>query len=443
MKIPRPLYSVLLYAAAPLAMLYLKKRAARQPDYLKHWAERFGTARYPSPKGGRLRILIHAVSVGETRATFSLAEAILKKWPQVDLLYTHMTPTGREVSSELIKKFGSRVEHCYLPYDTPFAIQRFLEKTRPDMCLLAETEVWPNLTYFAKKKGIPLILVNGRLSEKSLQKSLKVGSLITDAMGRLDLALAQSEEDAGRLRRCGCKDICVTGNLKFDYVPNELQVRTGKELSRIKERKVLCLASSRDGEEKAFLEALSEALAAENLSSSEFFEKVLVLIVPRHPQRFAQVKELAEKSGFKTGTRCAVKDWRQALRKEGVEVLVGNTMGEMALYYALSDVALMGGSFGSYGSQSIIEPCAVGCALIVGPSVFNFAQSVCRGAEAGALVRVESFKEGVQEALRLLNSPQHRQKLADDAERYAASEQGATERTIEKICQFLKVKPDV
>ena len=170
MILPRPIYSGLLYAAAPAAMLYLYKRSRKQPQYLEHWSERFGTAHYPPRTKGRTRIWIHAVSVGETRATFSLVESILKRWPNTEILYTHMTPTGREVGAKFAQKFGNRIAQCYLPYDTPRAVKKFLKATQPDLCLLMETEVWPNLTDFTKKFGIPTVLVNGRLSEKSFKQ---------------------------------------------------------------------------------------------------------------------------------------------------------------------------------------------------------------------------------------------------------------------------------
>ena len=248
MILPRPIYSGLLYAAVPAAMLYLYKRSRKQPQYLEHWSERFGTAHYPPRTKGRTRIWIHAVSVGETRATFSLVESILKRWPNTEILYTHMTPTGREVGAKFAQKFGNRIAQCYLPYDTPRAVKKFLKATQPDLCLLMETEVWPNLTYFTKKLGIPTVLVNGRLSEKSFKQGQKAGSLIKDAFGRLTMALAQYEEDAERLKAAGAHDVKVLGNLKFDFTPNAIQLRTGREILKYAKRDIICLASSREGE---------------------------------------------------------------------------------------------------------------------------------------------------------------------------------------------------
>ena len=229
-----------------------------------------------------------------------------------------------------------------------------------------ETEVWPNLTYFTKKFGIPTVLVNGRLSEKSFKQGQKAGSLIKDAFGRLTMALAQYEEDAERLKAAGAHDVKVLGNLKFDFTPNAIQLRTGREILKFAERDIICLASSREGEEQKFLEALKKAQAAGAL------EDRLVLIVPRHPQRFEEVAKLIEKSGFTHIKRSEIRDWKTVLSKQGPQIVLGDSMGEMGFYYALSSLVIMGGSFENYGCQSVIEPCAIGlpviCLLYTSPS---------------------------------------------------------------------------
>lgn len=432
MMIPRPVYSGLLYLAAPLAMAYLFKRSRKQPQYLEHWSERFGTAQYPAPKRGRTRIWIHAVSVGETRATFSLVETILRRWSQVDILYTHMTPTGREVGEKFAKKFGSRIEQCYLPYDTPSAVKKFLKQTKPSLCLLMETEVWPNLTYFTQKFEIPTVLVNGRLSEKSYQAGLKGGSLIRDAFGRLTLALAQYEEDAERLKKAGAKEVRVLGNLKFDFTPNEIQIRTGHEIKKFAERKVILLASSREGEEEKFLSALRSA------KQRGLLKDILILLVPRHPQRFNEVEKLISKHKFSVQRRTSARDWRGVLSQRGPDVVLGDSMGEMAFYYALSDLVLMGGSFENFGSQSVIEPCAVGLPVIVGPSIFNFDYIVRKAEAQGALLRAESFAQAFDKAEEVLDDPDLAREIGEKALSFAETERGATERTIQVIDMLMK-----
>ncbi len=437
MMIPRPVYSALLYIAAPFAMFYLSKRAKKQPEYSEHWDERFGTAHYPPVTPGRTRIWIHAVCVGETRATFSLVESILRKWPQVDVLYTHMTPTGREVSKQFGKKFGSRISQVYLPYDTPAAMRKFIRQTQPSLCLLMETEVWPNLTYAAKQAGLPVVLANARLSQQSLDKGKKVGSLIRDAMSRLTLTLAQSEEDAARLKEAGCREVRVLGNLKFDYEPNPVHVRTGREIRKLSERKILTFASSRDGEEASMLSALKEAKANGRLKDTVF------LLIPRHPQRFGEVLELIRKSGFTVEKRSDIRDWKKVLSlSEGPDVVLGDSMGEMAFYYALSDVVLMGGSFGDYGSQSVIEPCAIGEAVIVGPSIYNFKYIIEKAREEGAILSVQDLGQALQRADELLSDSGKAASVGAAAAKFAQAQRGAAERTIAVIDELMAQKKD-
>ena len=396
MILPRPIYSGLLYAAAPAAMLYLYKRSRKQPQYLEHWSERFGTAHYPPRTKGRTRIWIHAVS---------LVESILKRWPNTEILYTHMTPTGREVGAKFAQKFGNRIAQCYLPYDTPRAVKKFLKATQPDLCLLMETEVWPNLTYFTKKFGIPTVLVNGRLSEKSFKQGQKAGSLIKDAF---------------------------LGNLKFDFTPNAIQLRTGREILKFAERDIICLASSREGEEQKFLEALKKAQTAGVL------EDRLVLIVPRHPQRFEEVAKLIEKSGFTYIKRSEIRDWKTVLSKQGPQIVLGDSMGEMGFYYALSSLVIMGGSFENYGCQSVIEPCAIGLPVIVGPSIFNFDFIVKKAESEGALLRAADFTEALRTADEVLSDPAKRAEIGEKAAKFAQEQRGATERTIQVIDMLLK-----
>lgn len=427
----RPIYSSLLYAAAPLAMLYLLKRSKKQPEYKQHWAERFGVASYPKPKKSRIRIMIHAVSVGETRATETLVEAILKKWPQVDIIYTHMTPTGREVGEKIARRYGNRVSQSYLPYDTPFAVKRFLKQVKPSLIMMIETEVWPNLTFYAKKLGIPLVLANARLSEKSLKKGKKVTALIKPAMQRLDITLAQSDADAERLREAGCELVVVLGNLKFDFTPNIPQLRTALELRKLLERPLVLFASTREGEEERFLKLI------EDWKKERKEEKPLWVIVPRHPQRFEQVKKLIEEKGLSVVKRSNVRDWRTIFSATGPEVVLGDSMGEMHFYYALADVAVMGGSFGPYGSQSVIEPCGIGAPLIVGPSTFNFQTAIEEGQKEEALICVKDEPDAMRAIEELLADKNKRDSLSKKALLFSEKKRGATQKTIAVIDEIL------
>ena len=428
MSIPRWLYSSLLFLAAPFAMGYLLKRSIKQPEYREHWSERFGLAQYPAPKEGLKRIWIHGVSVGETRASFRLVEEMLQKRPDIEIFYTHTTPTGRDVGRHFAERFAGRIQQSYLPYDIPFAIKNFIDQTNPSLCLLMETEVWPNLTYYARQANVPVALVNGRLSERSLKKTLKVGSLLTDSMTRLTVALAQSVADARRLREAGCKDVRVLGNLKFDFLPNEKQLADAQKTKRAVAKKVVLFASTRDGEEKIFLDAIKK--------EKKNFPKVIWLIVPRHPQRFNEVFDLIEKENFSVRKRSSEQDLRRLFAGE-VEVVLGDSMGEMNLYYGLSDMAIMGGSFGNYGSQSPIEPCALGVPLVVGPSSFNFETIINEAADTQAIIRVGDGASAIKQIKELLNHPEEAVKLAENAKRFFASKRGATEKTLKVIEDLL------
>lgn len=431
MSILRVIYSSVLYLVAPLAMLYLLKRSKKQPEYKDHWDERFGTAHYPALKKGRTRVWIHAVSVGETRAAFPLIEEILRLWPTVDVLLTSMTPTGREVGRSLVKTYGRRIDLCYLPYDTPFAVKKFIKQTQPSICLLMETEVWPNLTYMAEKFNLPVLLVNGRLSEKSLNQASRFSYLLKPAMARLTKVLAQSEADAKRLILAGAKDVVITGNLKFDYVPNLAQIRTARELKKNTTRPVVLLASTREGEEEIFLSLLA--------SQKEKWEKLnpLWLVVPRHPQRFNDVGALIEKYGFSYVKRSVVRHWNEVLSTDQFNMMLGDSMGEMSFYYALADIAIMGGSFEPYGSQSMIEPCAIGVPTIVGPSIFNFATAVEEAENANAILRAKDASEALNKIEELLEKDSLRNQIADNAMIFSEEKRGATEKTIQIIDEIL------
>ncbi len=437
MSVIRPIYSMALYLAVPFAMAYLLKRSVKQPEYKLHWAERFGVAKYPKPRGDRVFIWIHGVSVGETKASEALVELILKRWANVDILYTHMTPTGRETGRKIAKKYGSRVFQCYLPYDMPFAVKRFLAAANPAVCVLMETEVWPNLVHFAKRAGIPLVLANARLSKKSLNKGKKVSSIIREAMGCLDVTLAQSEADAERLRQAGCRNVEVCGNLKFDFTPNLPQLRTGQELRRLAGRQIVSLASTRDGEEEKFLELI------EKWEGDPEKPKVLWLIIPRHPQRFDDVRKLIEKKKLTFELRSSVRNWKETLSPAGPQVVLGNSMGEMTFYYALSDISIMGGSFGNYGSQSIIEPCAIGTPLIVGPSIFNFETVIEEAEKDNALVRVEGEEQAFETLLELINDESRKNSIANNAVLFSEEKRGATEKTFNQINNLLSKKYNV
>ena len=411
-------YRYLVPALLPLAGLYLLWRARKQPSYLKHWGERFAWSDFPSPRASHPVVWIHAVSVGETNATRPLVRAILNQWPQCDILLTHMTPTGREAGQKIVQLDPQRIRQCFLPYDAVYAVRKFLRQTRPAMGLLMETEVWPTVLEEAHALGIPMALVNARLSEKSFNQAMRVPELMKKAMGRFTKVCAQAESDAQRLKAMGTVEPVITGSLKFDIqAPAEALAKAAQWKSGIS-KPIVMFASTRDGEEALIVESLKEQAKPE----------ICYLLVPRHPQRFAEVEELLKSAGLRYQKRSLLKSPNDI--EKDTQVILGDSMGEMFFYCALSDVTLMGGSFKPFGCQNVIEPASVGVPVIVGPSTFNFSMVVEKGIEAGAITQVEDMARAVDLAHQWLMNPEWMASLKANALTFSKMYVGATERTM-------------
>ena len=410
----RHLYTILLYAALPYILLRLVWRARRQSAYLRHIAERFGI--YGAGAAAGPWLWVHAVSVGETRAAEPLIRALQQRYPQQRILLTHMTPTGRETGVAL---FGDRVTRCYLPYDYPGAVARFLDRFRPVAGVLIETELWPNLIRAASRRGIPLHLVNARLSERSLRGYQRAGALAREAVGGLSMIAAQTDGDAARLQALGAQQVVVTGNLKFDLEPPAEQVRQGAALRQaIGARTVLLAASTREGEEALLLDAAQRA----------GLRDALLIIVPRHPQRFDDVAALIAARSLRLQRRSAGEPVAA-----DTSVLLGDSMGEMFMYYAACDVVLMGGSFLPYGAHSLIEPCALGKPVIIGPSTYNFAEATAAAVAAGAALRAADMEQAVALAMQLAGAVAQRQRMGEAGLAFTAAHRGAAGRVLELI----------
>lgn len=418
MNISPQTYRYLAPALLPLAALYLLWRARKQPSYLKHWGERFAWANFPSPRKDHPVIWIHAVSVGETNATRPLVRAILDKWPQCDILLTHMTPTGRDAGQKILSMAPDRIRQCFLPYDAVFAVRKFLRQTKPVMGLLMETEVWPTLLEEAHAMGIPVALINGRLSEKSFNEAMRVPDLMKKAMSRFTAVCAQAESDAKRLSAMGTVSPVITGSLKFDIQAPEQALRLASEWKEAITKPIVMFASTRDGEEALIVQALKEKARPD----------VLYLLVPRHPQRFNEVEELLKSADLTYQKRSQLKS--AADIHDETQVVLGDSMGEMFFYCGLSDVTLMGGSFKPFGCQNVIEPASVGVPVIVGPSTFNFSMVVERGIGSGAITQVQTVADGVDLAHGWLNEPQKLNELKEKAKIFSQSYVGATDRTM-------------
>lgn len=413
-------YTLLWIAALPVVMLRLVWRARRQPAYLKHLGERFG--RY-SVRAPTQVIWIHAVSVGETRAAQPLIEALLEQWPEHSLLLTHMTPTGRATAQQL---FGSncRVLRAYLPYDLGLFVSAFLRHFRPQLGIIMETELWPNLLAGCRRRRIPVILANARMSERSARRYARLPALSALTLGALDAVAAQSAADASRLSALGARRVLVTGNIKFDINPPPALLLQGAEFRRLAgSRPVLLAASTREGEEALLVDAFCRHADAE----------VLLMLVPRHPQRFDEVAQLVQARGLALQRRSEQQPIAAATR-----VWLGDSMGEMFAYYAAADAALIGGSWLPFGGQNLIEACAVGTPVIVGPHTYNFS-AIAEGAiTAGAARRAAHADEGMALALALLGDEKQRQQMAAAGERFSAADRGATARTMEMLATLAR-----
>lgn len=380
------LYSGFVRAVQFLLRRKLARRALSEPVYGQAIEERFG--RYTQPAEVRSELLwIHAVSLGETRAAAILIAALRAQWPDMRLLLSHGTATGREQGRALLRDGDVQV---WQPWDTPAATAGFLRHFRPRLGVLMETEVWPNLVAQARAHAVPMVLANARMSQASLQRALRFSALSRPAYQALSAVLAQTEDDAQRLRRLDAPVQAVLGNIKFDATPDARQCALGCQRRSGLGRPVLMLASSREGEEAVLLKAVA-ALAQP--------WPFTLLIVPRHPQRFAQVAELISRHGYSLSRRS---DWASDLSAwppSPGTVWLGDSLGEMALYYSLADVALLGGSFEPLGGQNLIEAAACGCPLIMGPYTFNFSEAAEQARRERAAAVVADIAQALQLAL--------------------------------------------
>ena len=418
----RTFYSVMWWLALPLVLARLWLRGRKEPGYRAHWGERLGL--YGAAGGAAMpTIWLHAVSVGETRAAEPLVDALLAAYPQHRIVLTHMTPTGRATGAALFGRHGARLVQSYLPYDTATMVRRFLRHFAPQICILMETEVWPNLIAECGRAGVPVVLANARLSERSLRKAGRFGRLLLDAARGITLVAAQTEADAARVATLGAPRVEVTGSIKFDVVVPAAALATGAALrGHIGGRPVLLCASTREGEEALLLDAFQ--LAREALPAD-----VLLLIVPRHPQRFDEVEKLVAERGLALQRRSGLALDGAALPAH-VAVLLGDSMGEMFAYYAACDCAFVGGSLLPLGGQNLIEPAALGKPVLIGPHTFNFAVVTEDALAAGGALRVADAAELMGRAAGLLGDDALRADMGRRALAFANQHRGANARTL-------------
>ena len=414
----RSLYTIVLWLLMPYVFFRLLWRTRKQPDYLDHIGERFG---YYSLNCDKPVIWLHAVSVGETRATQSLVSKLLADFPEYQILLTNTTPTGRNAAKQI---YGDSVLRVYLPYDYPFAINRFLLHFRPKLGILMETEIWFNLIHFCHISDTPIILLNARMSEKSAKGYLRFARLTRNALSELSAISAQTNEDALRLTVLGGKDVTVMGNLKFDIEPPAVMMELGSQLRNQfgATRKIFLAASTRDGEEMLLL----------NIMENLHIPGLLMVIVPRHPQRFDTVATLLAQRGIEFQRRSDGKDVPAE-----INVLLGDSMGEMFAYYVAADLAYIGGSLLPFGGQNLIESCAVGTPVVVGPHTYNFSEVTELAVKYGSALQVQNQVELTESIQKMFERPEILQEMRKQCARFVESNRGATERSMQIVTTIL------
>lgn len=389
-------------------------RGLRSPAYWRRWPERFGFF----PQRANNAIWVHAVSVGEAIAAVPLIEALLKLYPNQTLVVTTTTPTG---SDRVISAFGNRVLHVYAPYDVPGAVKRFIRRIQPTLAIVMETELWPNLFYYCHRSDIPIIVANARLSERSLRGYLRFHSLLKQTLNHTYIIAAQTQADADRFKLLGAdeKRLCVMGSIKFDMsLPIDIKARAlGLRQSWGSHRPVWIAASTHEGEEAFILDAFESVRAK--------IPDALLLLVPRHPERFRTSVELSQKRGFSVMQRSS-----KVMPTAKMDVFVGDSMGELLLFYAASDVAFVGGSLVPVGGHNVLEPAALGVPIIVGPHTFNFDAITQQLLIAGSAQRVQSAQELGDAVIDLLLNPNKLLEAGEHGQRLIEANRGALERLL-------------
>lgn len=415
----RATYSLVVWAMQPFVRRKVCSRAVLEPMYGEQINERFGEYDAYAADGTRPLIWIHAVSLGETRAAAILLKELRSAMPHMRLLLTNGTATGRAEGAKLLQKDDVQV---WQPWDTRGATRQFFAHFNPQLGILLETEVWPNLIASAQAACVPVSLVNARMSEKSLTQTLRLKWLANEAYRGLTQIYAQTQDDAVRLERIGAKVDGVFGNLKFDITPNPEQLVQAQVMRRALHKPVIVLASSREGEEKKFLNAL-QALSVKACASAHW------LIVPRHPQRFDEVASLITASGFAVSRRG---HW--PIDGTDDSIWLGDSLGEMAFYGGLASAALLGGSFEKLGGQNLIEMLACGCPIVMGPHTFNFDEAATLAEEASVAFRVETLESAIQRSLALCTADGFDGNAASD---FVAKHRGAAVKTATAIQKLL------
>jgi len=420
----RTLYTLLFHLGLPLVFLRLLWRAWRAPAYSRRIGERFAFGLPRLRPGG---IWVHAVSVGESIAAAPMVRELMARYPHLPITITCMTPTGSERIQAL---FGDSVQHCYLPYDLPWTAARFLNCLQPKLAVVMETELWPNHIHQCARRGIPVALANARLSERSARGYARFARLTAPMLAELSLIAVQTEAEAERFRQLGARHECVevTGSIKFDLAIDPVLLERAAALRaqwEARQRPLWIAASTHAGEDEIVLAAHRQLLARH--------PQALLILVPRHPERFAAVAELCRKEGF-----ASVRRSQGEAVGAGIDVLVGDTMGELLFLYALADVAFVGGSLVPNGGHNLLEPAALGKPVLSGPHLFNFLEIAAQLRDAGALREVSNAAELASAVDALWSDPAMIELMRNAGLDVLKANQGALERLLAGLERLLR-----
>lgn len=427
------IYSWVMWALQPVLRRKLQRRGREEAGYLHAVDERFGY--YAQAPAAHRYVWVHAVSLGETRAAAVLIHALREVQSDLRILLTHGTATGRAQGLSLLRDGDVQV---WQPWDTPAAVQRFLKQFNPCVGIILETELWPNWVAECQKAQVPLVLVNARMSEKSMHQAQRLAWLSRPAYQGLSAVLAQTQADADRLQTLGAKVDAVLGNLKFDAKPDLMQLALADAWKKKLKRPVILFSSSREGEELMWLDTL-QALKDAPLDHQNHLHAAHWLVVPRHPQRFDEVAALITQRGWKLSRRHEWVDGPDSSEQDHADTIwLGDSLGEMALYYGLSDAALLGGSFAPLGGQNLIESTACGCPVVMGPHTFNFAEAAQLAEEAGAALRVDDMAQAVTTALQMVSSGPDECAHVQACSEFSQAHRGAARRTVQALLPYLK-----
>jgi len=415
-------YTLLYYLLLPVVFTRLLLRARKVPLYRKRWAERLGFFKAPAQSNG---LWVHAVSVGETIAAAPLIKQIQQAYPDLPITITTMTPTG---SGRVRALFGNSVFHVYVPYDTPGAVKRFLRRVKPRLALVMETELWPNLVHYCARQQVPVLIANARLSERSARGYGRFAKLSKDMLSKVSAIAAQGEDDGQRFLALGLaqQKLHITGSVKFDIRVADELINAGKKLRSQwgENRPVLIAASTHQGEDEQVLDAFAEVLQRNS--------NALLVLVPRHPERFGDVAALCRTQGFD----CVLRSKAESVTPS-TQVLVGDTMGEMMLLFAASDIAFVGGSLVPSGGHNYLEPAALKMPILSGPHVFNFTNISQMLVAAGGMELIDDSHQLAERLNQWLADPALAQQIGEAAQLVVENNRGAQQRLFEVISDYL------